>query len=93
MQLYCRYNNGMSANARSMHVARIVRHYKGKTYVTVLLRRSFRDGKAVKHETLGNLSHLPPRLIEIVRRALLGEEFASTDERFRISRSLPHGQG
>jgi transposase len=81
----------MNANTRSMHVARIVRHYKGKTYVTILLRRSFRVGQAVKHETLGNLSHLPPRLIDIVRRSLLGEEFASTDECFRIIRSLPHG--
>jgi transposase len=81
----------MNANPLSMHVARIVRRYKGKTYVTILLRRSFRDGKAVKHETLGNLSHLPERLIDIVRRSLLGEQFASIGERFRILRSLPHG--
>jgi transposase len=91
VQLHCRNNNRMNANSPSMHVARIVRHYKGKTYVTILLRRSFREGKAVKHETLGNLSHLPERLIDIVRRSLLGEEFASSDERFRILRSLPHG--
>src|SRR5260221_7095331 len=81
----------MNANCPKMHVARIVRRYKGKTYVTILLRRSFREGKAVKHETLGNLSHLPERLIDVVRRSLLGEQFASTDERFRILRSSPHG--
>jgi transposase len=74
-----------------MHVARIARSYKGKTYVTILLRRSFREGQTVKHETLGNLTHLPERLIDIVRRSLQGEEFASTSERFRIVRSLPHG--
>jgi transposase len=74
-----------------MHVARITRSYKGKTYVTVLLRRSFRVGKSVKHETLANLTQLPERLIDIVRRSLQGEEFASTEERFRITRSLPHG--
>mgnify|MGYP001081417737 CR=1 FL=1 len=56
----------MHANTRSMHVARIERHYKGKTYVTILLRRSYREGKAVKHETLGNLSHLPERLIDMI---------------------------
>lgn len=74
-----------------MHVARIQRSYKGKTYVTYLLRRSFRDGRHVKHETLANLSHLPERLIDIVRRSLQGQEFAATSERFRVSRSLPHG--
>ena len=42
------------------------RVYKGKTYVTHLLRRSVRKGKTVTHETLGNLSHLPDHLIEIV---------------------------
>jgi transposase len=91
MQLQCRDNHRMKANSPSMHVARIERRYKGKTYVTVLLRRSFRVGQAVKHETLGNLSHLPERLIDIVRRSLQGEAFASTSERFRIIRSLPHG--
>lgn len=91
MQLIYGNNDAMNPRSRSMHVARIERRYNGKTYVTILLRRSFREGKAVKHETLGNLTHLPERLIEIVRRSLLGEEFASTSERFRILRSLPHG--
>lgn len=91
MQLIYGNNEAMNPRSRSMHVARIERRYNGKTYVTILLRRSFREGKAVKHETLGNLTHLPERLIEIVRRSLLGEEFASTSERFRILRSLPHG--
>jgi Transposase DDE domain len=81
----------MTSNLRSMHVARIARVYKGKTYVTFLLRRSFRDGAQVKHQTLANLSHLPERVIDIVRRSLQGEDFASVHERFRVRRSLPHG--
>jgi transposase len=81
----------MIATIRSMHVARIVRSYKGKTYVTYLLRRSYRDGPHVKHETLGNLSHLPERLIDIIRRSLQGEAFAAPADRFRVTRSLPHG--
>jgi transposase len=81
----------MDANNRSMHVARITRTYKGKTYVTILLRRSFRAGKAVKHETLANLTSLPERLIDIVRRSVQGEQFASASERIRITRSTPHG--
>ena len=51
------------------------RVYKGKTYVTHLLRRSIRKGKTVTHETLGNLSHLPAHVIEIIKRSLKGETF------------------
>ena len=65
--------------------------YKGKTYVTHLLRRSIRKGKTVTHETLGNLSHLPDHLIEIIKRSLKGETFVPAAETFRITRSLPHG--
>ncbi len=81
----------MPARNRSVHVAKIVRRHKGKQYVTYLLRRSYRDGKKVLHETLGNISHLPDRLIEIIRRSLRGEEFVSAEEAFRTTRSLPHG--
>jgi hypothetical protein len=68
-----------------------VRRYRDKQYVTYLLRRSYRDGKKVRHETLGNISHLPEGLIEIIRRSLRGEEFVSAGEVFRTTRSLPHG--
>ncbi len=73
-----------------MHVATTRRHYKGKTYETHLLRRSVREGGKVRTETLGNISHLPPELIELVRRGLKGERFVSADG-FEIRRSLPHG--
>jgi len=56
-----------------------------------LLRRSYRDGDKVKNETLGNLSHLPEHVIELVRRALRGEAFTPADERFEIIASKPHG--
>jgi transposase len=72
-------------------VATTRRHYKGKVYETALLRRSYREGGKVKHETLGNLSHLPAHLIELVRRGLAGETFVPAGEEFRIERSLPHG--
>jgi transposase len=72
-------------------VATTKRVYKGKTYVTHLLRRSIRRGKTVTHETLGNLSHLPDPLIEIIKRSLKGEAFVAAAEAFRITRSLPHG--
>src|SRR5208337_934647 len=81
----------MPARSGAVHVATTWRVYKGKTYVTHLLRRSIRKGKTVTHETLGNLSHLPDHLIEIIKRSLRGETFVPAAETFRITRSLPHG--
>src|SRR5512140_3044718 len=81
----------MPARNGAVHVATTKRVYKGKTYVTHLLRRSIRKGRTVTHETLGNLSHLPDHLIEIIKRSLKGETFVPAAETFRITRSLPHG--
>lgn len=81
----------MAARSGAVHVATTRRVYKGKTYVTHLLRRSVRKGKTVTHETLGNLSHLPDHLIEIIKRSLKGEIFVPAAEAFRTTRSLPHG--
>jgi transposase len=74
-----------------MHVAKIVRKHRGKTYVSQLLRQSFREDGKVKHRTLGNLSHLPPRLLDIIQRSLRGEEFVSPRDAFRTTASKPHG--
>ncbi len=74
-----------------MHVATIVRKHCGKTYVSHLLRRSYREGDKVKHQTLGNLSHLSPRLIDIIRRSLQGETFLSHHDALRILKNQPHG--
>src|SRR5215211_8973523 len=81
----------MPARNGPVHVATTKRVYKGKTYVTHLLRRAIRNGKTVTHETLGNLSHLPEHLIDLIKRSLKGETFVSATEAFRITRSLPHG--
>jgi transposase len=81
----------MSQRGGAVHVVTTRRRYKGRVYATHLLRRSFRDGHKVKNETLGNLSHLPEPLIEVIRRALRGETFVSVAERLQIVRSKPHG--
>src|SRR5258706_14201526 len=81
----------MSASSAAMHVAKIVRKHGGRTYVSHLLRQSYRQDGQVKHRTLANLSHLPQRLIEVVRRSLQGEVFLSSDETVRTLASKPHG--
>ncbi len=81
----------MPARTGTAHVVTTTRTYKGKTYRTHLLRRSYREGGSVKNETLGNLSHLPGSLIEIIRRSLQGERFIALGEAFEVTGSRPHG--
>src|SRR5215472_1875050 len=76
----------------AMHAAKIVRTHHGKTYVSHLLRQSYRHDGKVKHRTLGNLSHLPPRLLDLIQRSLAGEAFVSPAEAFRTTSRRPHGQ-
>ena len=81
----------MSERGGAVHVVTTRRNYKGRVYETHLLRRSYRDGERVKNETLGNLSHLPAPLIDLVRRALRGETFVPVAERLEVVGSRPHG--
>ncbi|MGZ6670589.1 MAG: IS1634 family transposase [Solirubrobacteraceae bacterium] len=61
-------------------------------YTSQLLRRSYRDAEGkVRHENLGNLSHLPPEIIDAIRAMLAGRRLVDLDEEFEITRSLPHG--
>jgi len=79
------------AREGKVHVATTRRHYKGKTYESHLLRRSYREDGRVKNETVGNLSHLPVEIIDAIRAMLAGRRLADLDTDFRIERSLPHG--
>jgi transposase len=81
----------MASRNGPVHVATITRRYKGKVYQTHLLRRTYRQGKKVLHETLGNLSHLPAATIALIRRSLKGETFVAAQEAFRVLDSRPHG--
>ena len=81
----------MARRGGAVHVVTTQRTYKGRQYVTHLLRRSYREGNKVKNETLGNLSHLPEDVIDLVRRSLRGESFVPANERLEIVASKPHG--
>ena len=47
--------------------------------------------RSCSHETLGNISHLPPHIIDLVRRALKGESLVNPEAAFTCLRSFPHG--
>ena len=61
------YNWGMSKKKHAVHVATIKKRHNGKTCVTHLLRRTFREGGKVKHVTVGNLSDLPGDLATLCK--------------------------
>ena len=82
---------GMAARTGTAHVVTTTRKYKDQVYRTHLLRRSYREGGVVKNETLGNLSHLPDALIDIIRRSLRGETFVPLAQAFEVTRSRAHG--
>jgi hypothetical protein len=81
----------MPARTGTAHVVTTTRRYKDQVYRTHLLRRSYREGNQVKNETLGNLSHLPESLIDIIRRSLQGETFVPLGEAFEVVGSRAHG--
>ena len=82
----------MPARSGTAHVVTTSRKYKDRVYRTHLLRRSYREGGTVKNETLGNLSHLPEALVDIIRRSLQGETFVPLTQAFAVSCSRAHGQ-
>ncbi|MDO9066072.1 MAG: IS1634 family transposase, partial [Chloroflexota bacterium] len=75
----------------AVHVATIKSTQKGRVYQTHLLRRTYRESGKVKHQTLGNISYLPPHIIELIKGALQGETYVPCSEAFEVVRSLPHG--
>ena len=75
----------------ALHVVTNRRQGKGRAYVTHLLRCSYREGGKVKNETVGNISHLPEELVELVRAGLRGEPVGLLCDAFAIERSLPAG--
>src|SRR5664280_212015 len=86
----------MAKMSGAMHVAKITTKRVDKSgqpreYVSHLLRRTYRDGARVKHETLANLTPLPQAAIDAVRAALAGKTLVVAGEGLEVTGSRPHG--
>jgi transposase len=57
----------------------------------ILLRESYREGRAVKTRTLCNLTPLPPEAVDAIRRVLKGQKLVAAQEAFEIIASPQHG--
>jgi hypothetical protein len=87
---------GMGKKPGAMHVAtvtsrRVDKAGRQREYRSHLVRRTFREDGKVKHQTLANITALPPAAIEAVRATLRGERVLPADQVMQIARSVPHG--
>jgi hypothetical protein len=86
----------MTARDGAMHVARNRRMYTAKSgeqrvYESVLVRRTYRDGARVRHETLANLSALPAEAVSAIEATLKGDRLVPAGQAVTITGSAPHG--
>ena len=58
----------------------------------VLLRKTWREGKRIRRQTLANLSKVPQPVVDAIRAVLQGGVvFTTLDQAVTLQRSLPHG--
>jgi hypothetical protein len=86
----------MAKRSGAVHVARIKSSHVDKSgrrrdYESVYLRRSYRDGKKVKHEQVANLAALPEAAVVAIEAVLAGHTLVSAADAVQITRSVPHG--
>jgi hypothetical protein len=86
----------MGQQPSAMHVARIRgrhvdRQGRRRDYESRYLRRTYRDGGKVKHETLANLSGLPEQAVDAIEAALKGTPLVPAGQAMTITSSVPHG--
>jgi hypothetical protein len=62
-----------------------------REYSSAYLRRTYREGKRVRNETVANLSALPEHVVDWIDAGLKGTQLVPAGGEFAICRSLPHG--
>src|SRR3546814_3680910 len=86
----------MSRGSGKVHVVRVRKTHVDKQgipreYSSTYLRRTYREGKRVRNETVANLSALPEHVIDGIDAGLKGQQLVPAGTEFTITRSLPHG--
>jgi hypothetical protein len=86
----------MSRTSGKVHVVRVRKthvdkHGNRREYSSAYLRRTYREGKRVRNETVANLSALPEHVVEWIDAGLKGQALVPAGSEFTITRSLPHG--
>src|SRR6478735_8602642 len=86
----------MSRGNGKVHVVRVRKAHVDKQgnpreYSSAYLRRTYREGKRVRNETVANLSALPEHVVDWIDAGLKGEQLVPAGSEFTIARSVPHG--
>jgi transposase len=81
----------MARTVGAMHVAKISRRHGDREYHSYVVRRSIREGRRVRHETIANVSRLPAEAIAALTLALKGVALVPAGEAFEIVRARKHG--
>ena len=87
----------MSRKQGRVHVVRVRKTHvdnqgQRREYTSAYrLPRTYRDGGAVRNETVANLSMLPPETVDAIETTLKGQTLVPAGSEFTIVRSLPHG--
>jgi transposase len=75
-----------------MYVEEIKHKRNGKTYVSVLVRESYRDGGKVLHRTVSNISNLPRNCIQQIKNMLKDDGgYKISIEDLAVSNSREYG--
>ncbi len=74
-----------------VHKTHVDKQGQHRQYTSAYLRRTYRDGSAVRNETVANLSMLPPEAVDAIEATLKGQTLVAAGSEFSKSRSLPHG--
>ncbi len=74
-----------------VHKTHVDKQGQRRQYMSAYLRRTYRDGSAVRNETVANLSMLPPEAVDAIEATLKGQTLVAAGSEFSKSRSLPHG--
>ncbi len=67
-----------------MYINKVPKKTKKKTYMSYLLRESYREEGKVKHRTIANLSRMPKTLIDQIEQLLHGAKPVNFDEKETI---------
>ncbi len=86
----------MSMFSGKVHVVRVKKSHvdkqgRAREYSSAYLRRTYREGKRVRNETVANLSMLPEHVVDGIDAGLKGAQLVPAGGEFTICRSLPHG--
>lgn len=62
-----------------MHIQKMQSTVGNKTYTSLLLRESYREGKQVKKRTIANLTNWAPEMVAVLEASLKGRQLVDAD--------------